>query len=276
MDSQQMVGRRIAALRREKGYTQENVSTVLKVTPQAVSKWEQGHALPDALLLPSLARLLGVSIDRLLTGADMLPQASPYDGAYQQPGYYWGMQPSELAEQVAGLLPDSRRRRLLDIGSGEGRDAVYFAKCGFTVDALEISPAGIAKINRYSEASGYAVNAVQADMIGYEPERGYDVVYSCGSLQFLPLPQRQRHFDKYKQQTKPEGLNAHLVFVDKPFIAVAPDWEPNEFFYQSGDLACYYRDWEILLCDEQIVDCQSAGIGHRHAVSRIIARKPAD
>lgn len=268
------LGRRIAALRKEKGYTQERIGDLLSVTPQAISKWEQGNAFPDTLLLPPLARLLGVSIDYLLTGESAAGKVGPYDGEYRKEEFYWGIQPSELAEQITNILQgDTKSRRLLDIGSGEGRDAIYFAKCGFQVDALEISAPGVEKIKHYSQLSGCAVRVFQADMIGYDLSDAYDVIYSCGSLQFLPLAERRKHFDKYKQQTKSGGLNAHLVFVEKPFIKRAPDWVGNEFFYQSGDLARFYHDWEILQCEEIIIDCNSAGIPHRHAVNCIIARK---
>lgn len=268
------LGRRIASLRKEKGYTQEKISALLNVTPQAISKWEQGNAFPDTLLLPPLSRLLGVSIDYLLTGESLAGKAGPYDGAYRKEEFYWGTQPSELAGQVTDILQgDTANKRLLDIGSGEGRDAIYFAKCGFQVDALEISTPGVEKIKQYSQLSGYAVHVLHADMIGYDLSEEYDVIYSSGSLQFLPLEQRRKHFDKYKQQTKIGGLNAHLIFVEKPFIKLAPDWERNEFFYQSGDLARYYHDWEILRCEEKIVNCNSAGVPHRHTVNCIIARK---
>lgn len=268
------VGRRIALLRKEKGYTQEKISALLNVTPQAVSKWEQGNALPDTLLLPLLAKLLDTSIDYLLTGDSFAGKTGPYDGEYQKEGYYWGMEPSQLALQIVEHRQnEAAGRRLLDLGSGEGRDAVFFAKHGFQVDALEVSAPGAEKIRRYSQLSNYTVNVIQADMIGYQLSGAYDVIYSHGSLQFLPLTQRQKHFDQYKQRTRGGGLNAHLIFVEKPFVTPAPDWERNEFFYQSGELARYYHDWEILQCGEKIIDCNSAGIAHRHAVNCIIARK---
>ena len=269
-----VIGQRIALLRKERGYTQEQISLILNVTPQAVSKWEKGNALPDTLLLPLLAKTLRVSIDRLLTGGSLMEKISPYDGEYKKEGYYWGLQHSFLAKQIVESVQDDKdNKHLLDIGSGEGRDAIYFAKCGFQVDALEISTPGIEKIKQYSQSSGYEVNALHADMIGYELTASYDVIYSHGSLQFLPLAQRQKHFDKYKRSTNIGGLNAHLIFVEKPFIKVAPDWEEDEFFYHSGDLAGYYHDWEILRYEEKIIDCKSAGIPHQHAVNSIIARK---
>ncbi|MBP2652260.1 MAG: transcriptional regulator, family, partial [Firmicutes bacterium] len=109
---------------------------------------------------------------------------------------------------------------------------------------------------------------------GYEFTRDYKVIYSMGALQFLPPEERQKHFATYKGHTCVGGVNAHLVFVEKPFIAVAPDWEKNEFFYRSGDLASYYHDWEIIQCGEAIFACDSSNIVHRHAVSFIIAKKP--
>lgn len=269
------IGQRIALMRKEKGYTQEQLASLLDVTGQAVSKWENGKAIPDAAQLPVLAKVMGTSIDRLLTGEDFSQKQSPYDREYEKQEYYWGLRHSTLAEHVVKLIGHelSRQKHLLDIGSGEGRDAIYFAKCGFIVDALEISLPGIEKIKQYSQATGYAVNTIHANLIGYEFSEQYEVIYSMGALQFLPLDQRLKHFEKYKKNTSIGGLNAHLVFVEKPFIEVAPDWERTEFFYRSGDLAGYYYDWEIIQYGEEFIDCSSGGIPHRHAVSYIIARR---
>lgn len=55
----------IANLRREKGMTQEELAQAMGVTNQAVSKWESAQNCPDIQLLPQLADLFGVTIDRL-------------------------------------------------------------------------------------------------------------------------------------------------------------------------------------------------------------------
>lgn len=67
------IGKRIAALRREKGLKQEDVAQVLEVSSQAVSKWENDQSCPDISLLPKLAKLLGVSVDTLLSGEEEKP-----------------------------------------------------------------------------------------------------------------------------------------------------------------------------------------------------------
>ena len=62
------IGKRIAALRREKGLKQDDLAQMLEVSPQAVSKWENDQTCPDISLLPKLAKILGVTVDELLSG----------------------------------------------------------------------------------------------------------------------------------------------------------------------------------------------------------------
>ena len=62
------LGKRIAALRKEKELKQDNLAEALGVSPQAVSKWENDQTCPDISLLPKLAELLEVSVDELLSG----------------------------------------------------------------------------------------------------------------------------------------------------------------------------------------------------------------
>ncbi len=60
----EIIGRHIAALRKEKGVKQEELAKRVGVSPQAVSKWENG-GVPDIELLPAIADYFGVSIDSL-------------------------------------------------------------------------------------------------------------------------------------------------------------------------------------------------------------------
>ena len=56
----------IAALRKKKGLTQEELARVFGVTNQAVSKWESAQSCPDVALLPEIAAFFGVSVDTLM------------------------------------------------------------------------------------------------------------------------------------------------------------------------------------------------------------------
>ncbi|MDE5587912.1 MAG: helix-turn-helix domain-containing protein [Acetatifactor sp.] len=60
------MGEQIAYLRRESNYTQEQLAEELKVSPQAVSKWENGKAVPEVPMLCEMSRLFNCSVDKML------------------------------------------------------------------------------------------------------------------------------------------------------------------------------------------------------------------
>lgn len=67
------IGANIAARRRAKGLTQEQLAGMLGVSPPAVSKWETDTSYPDITLLCPLARALGTDVDTLLHFEEELP-----------------------------------------------------------------------------------------------------------------------------------------------------------------------------------------------------------
>lgn len=62
------IGKFIAALRKEKGLTQEQLGEKLGVTNKTVSRWEKGNYMPDVEMLSLLSKEFGVSINELISG----------------------------------------------------------------------------------------------------------------------------------------------------------------------------------------------------------------
>lgn len=59
------IGKKIKDLRKSQDITQEKLADYLNISYQAVSKWENGTALPDITLVPSIANFFGISTDEL-------------------------------------------------------------------------------------------------------------------------------------------------------------------------------------------------------------------
>lgn len=68
---QQQIGKFMADLRKEKGWTQEQFAEKLGVSNRSVSRWENGRCMPDLSLLQIIAGELGVTISELLNGRRM-------------------------------------------------------------------------------------------------------------------------------------------------------------------------------------------------------------
>lgn len=69
------MGEQIAHLRKGNKYTQEQLAEKLKVSSQAVSKWENGNAVPEIPLLCEMSRLFNCSVDRILDWDALLHRA---------------------------------------------------------------------------------------------------------------------------------------------------------------------------------------------------------
>lgn len=194
---------------------------------------------------------------------------------YGREEYYWGTEPNELAEQVVAFAPDRDRPRVVDVGAGEGRDAVYLAERGCDVLAVDVAPNGLAKAERLADERNVEIETRQADVndLSLPP---VDAVYSIGTLQYLRPENRAARFDQFEEATTPGGVHVLFAFVDHPDIPPAPDWGEEEHFYRRGELRSYYDDWELLAEDALVFDDESGGEPHRHAAETLVARKPAD
>ena len=62
------VGKLIYSLRSEKGMTQKQLADMMNISDRTISKWERGIGCPDVSLLNGLSKILGVNIEKLLTG----------------------------------------------------------------------------------------------------------------------------------------------------------------------------------------------------------------
>ena len=80
------LGKRIMALRKAAGMTQEQVAERLGISPQAVSKWENDVSCPDISILPQLAEKLGVTTDELLGVKPIEPKVVIVDGQNKKDG----------------------------------------------------------------------------------------------------------------------------------------------------------------------------------------------
>ena len=90
-----------------------------------------------------------------------------WDQRYSSPEFYYGTQPNDfLAAHIAAIPPGP----VLDLGCGEGRNAVFLAGLGHQVTAVDFSAAGLRKGERLAREKGVEVAFVEADLATYEPE----------------------------------------------------------------------------------------------------------
>ncbi len=196
-----------------------------------------------------------------------------YEEKYKSKINFFGLKPSPLCFKILWTMPFGQKIKLLDLGCGEGRNAIFFAKNGYEVTAFDLAKMGVEKTMKNAKKAGVKINVFQADMNEYRLKEKFDVIFSIGALHYIKPQLRKDVLDNYRDFTVDGGLNVHSVILQKPFIPRAPDAEDTAHLWHSGDLFSYFSDWQIDLCEEEIFDCNSSGVPHKHAVNRIIAKK---
>ena len=89
---------------------------------------------------------------------------------YNQPDYVYGTQPNDFLSSVATHIPTRRvqKGKVLTLGEGEGRNAVFLASMGYDVTAVDLSDIGLEKARRLAAERGVQITTVTADLGEYQ------------------------------------------------------------------------------------------------------------
>lgn len=125
-----------------------------------------------------------------------------WDERYDIEEYAYGTKPNEFLEENFNRIP---KGRVLSLAEGEGRNAVFLAKQGYSVTAVDGSIVGLNKARKLAEENGVAIEFVQADLADYDlGENDWDGIVSI----FVPLPSalRKTLYKKVEAALKPNGV----------------------------------------------------------------------
>ena len=119
-----------------------------------------------------------------------------YEKWYEGEDYYWGLEPGDFLEELIRLCPPAEGCKVLDIGCGEGKDAVYMAQQGYDVTAFDLTENGIRKTRLLAEKRGVKINAYIDDINTFEVDGQFDIIYSTGTVQYLFDENKKGFFEK--------------------------------------------------------------------------------
>lgn len=123
--------------------------------------------------------------------------------------------------------------RVLDLGCGPGRNAVYLAAHGFDVDAVDQSATAVAWGRERAATEGAAARFHQSDIFDVQlPHDTYDVVYDSGCLHHLPPHRRVSYLTLLDRVLAPGGHFGVTCFAAGAMGSEVPDAE----LYRTGDL----------------------------------------
>lgn len=180
----------------------------------------------------------------------------------------YGMNPphSEVVEACATIQPC----KVLDMGCGSGRNALYLASLGFDVTAIDANPSAIGTLQ--SIAASESLDNIDARVYDInEAALGddYDFIACTVTLMFLDPERIPAVIADMQACTRPGGYNLVVAAMDTP-AHPCPVGFP--FKLAEGELRDYYEGWEFLKYNEDLGTLHS---GARFQFATMLARKPA-
>ncbi len=137
--------------------------------------------------------------------------ATDYDKVYRDAKHALGAP----TQQFVSFFEDYPKlaAKVLDVGCGQGRDALFIARLGHHVTAVDLSPSGIADLQAEADAEGLSIQAQVADICTYKPSQQYDVIVVDRVLHMLQKEQREAVLKTLCTATHPDSV---ILIADEP------------------------------------------------------------
>lgn len=186
----------------------------------------------------------------------------------------FGSEPSLLIKKYAGKFP--RSKPILDLGSGDGRNALFLVNAGHNVTCVDISAEALNALNKKAKELGVGgrIITVHKDAKDFKFERFYEGVVCFTLLHFLKDSDARRLLSDIQKRTNPGGIN---IIAD--FVGDGPLKSDKDYFFwlKEGELKTFYDGWDILFYNEELGPTKAKdkfGKNFMQRIAKLVAIKP--
>lgn len=200
---------------------------------------------------------------------------SKYDELYKaHPNAFGNGKPEGIVlEAIKHLKPGAQ---VIELGAGQGRNAVVVAAEGFDVLATDTSEVGVETINRLSAELNLPNLKGEMQDMQTPLEANYDLIITTFTLHFLLDTEARACIDMCKAHTNPGGLHAIIAFTQEGDFYKLPT-SKDRFYLKPSEFKELYADWEILSYSEDQSRARQTkpdGSPMFNTAATILARKP--
>jgi cyclopropane fatty-acyl-phospholipid synthase-like methyltransferase len=132
--------------------------------------------------------------------------------------------------------------KAMELGCGPGRNAIYLALNGFSVDAFDLSETAIEWAKERANERGLAINFICQSVFEIKPQEEYDFIYDSGCMHHILPHRRIQYLDMIYSGLKPGGYFGLTCFapgygeIGGPQFEMS-DWDVYEAKSMKGGLA---------------------------------------
>lgn len=210
-----------------------------------------------------------------------------WEELYTRDELLWGPRPDYTLVEYAHIIP---KGHVLDIGIGEGRNALFFAQKGFTVEGVDISKKAVEKCRAWARKTHLHIKVTVGDLrkIKITPNK-YSLIIAAWVLNFFKQKEIETTIIKIKQGLHIDGFVYCIAFSprdpsykrNKQTLKII---EKNTFYsrkrrsfmhyFTRSEILSLFSDFKVISCMEGIVlDTSHGDKPHYHGIVDYLGKK---
>ncbi|WP_282020927.1 SAM-dependent methyltransferase [Planomicrobium okeanokoites] len=166
-----------------------------------------------------------------------------WDKRFGDEEYVYGTEPNVFLESIQPTLP--RHGNSLSIAEGEGRNAVFLAEQGLTVEAWDYAQNGLDKVDKLARDRGVQIQTRLVDLADatWEPDKWDEVVCIFGHF---PSETRKKTLQGIRKSVKPGGYFVSEVYSEYqiPYQSGGP--KELDFLYTPEEFLTEFKGWRMV------------------------------
>ena len=198
-----------------------------------------------------------------------MSQQEFWNGKFSKADYFYGTKANEFLASNISLLKN--HKKLLCLGEGEGRNAIFFAKNGFEVSAIDASNLGLEKLQNRAIEEKLDIKTVCMDLNDWTVLEKYDVIVA--SYLHMFKNEREELFKKIENSLNSNGYFIGEFFSTKQLEFNSGGPKDLDLLYAIEDFQNYFNLCKKNITEEIVV--LDEGIGHQGeaCVIRVVIQK---
>lgn len=198
-----------------------------------------------------------------------MSQQEFWNQKFSRDGFLYGLKPNSfIASKIKSFPANSK---VLCLGEGEGRNAIFLAKKGFEVTAIDASDIGLSKLEQRAKEEGLNIKTICIDLNEWQAEEKYDVIVA--SYLHMYEKDRDRLFDNID-----ESLKENAVFVGEFFSQNQLNYNSGgprdkELLYKVEDFKTHYTFSEAEVKEQVTILDEGKGHQGEASVIRVVLQK---
>ncbi|WP_171050754.1 class I SAM-dependent methyltransferase [Bacillus sp. BHET2] len=206
---------------------------------------------------------------------------------YKEERNLWGFQPKEMLLHYEKVIPS--KGKILDLGVGEGKNALYFASRGYVVEGVDISDTAIDRCRHYASEAGLDMKTTVADLAEYSIAPGScSLIILSNVLNFFHDDTIKRIVQKVKEGLVDGGMvyihafdvhdpsldkRRHLVVDEFTNTVFNPKTKGYTHYFTKDELEGIFQGYKVIYSSQSLQLDLGHGEPHYHGLVELLVKK---